>query len=102
MAQPSTFLSAGHFCPDSAAHLFDYNANNNVSCLSAAAALTKPTAQVIAGMARLGMSGGSEEVRKLMTMADLDGDGKIEPNEFVQVRCSCSCRPSHCGGYPYE
>eukprot|EP01052_Picozoa_sp_SAG31_P020306 SAG31_NODE_1520_length_8024_cov_7.506625_3_plen_1166_part_00 len=40
--------------------------------------------EVIRGIAKLGMQGGSEDIRKLMTLADLDGDGKIEPTEFVQ------------------
>jgi Ca2+-binding EF-hand superfamily protein len=40
--------------------------------------------EVIAGMARMGMPGTSSEIRKLMQMADTDGDGKIEPDEFIE------------------
>ena len=29
------------------------------------------------------MPGGAEEVRSLLSMADTDGDGKIEPDEFI-------------------
>eukprot|EP01048_Picozoa_sp_COSAG05_P037563 COSAG05_NODE_17588_length_323_cov_0.544643_1_plen_84_part_10 len=39
--------------------------------------------EVITGMAKLSMPGGAEEVRSLLEMADTDGDGKIEPDEFL-------------------
>ena len=34
-------------------------------------------------MSKLHMPGGAEEVRSLLSMADTDGDGKIEPDEFI-------------------
>ena len=39
--------------------------------------------EVITGMSKLNMPGGAEEVRSLLSMADTDGDGKIEPEEFI-------------------
>jgi Ca2+-binding EF-hand superfamily protein/CubicO group peptidase (beta-lactamase class C family) len=39
--------------------------------------------EVITGMSKLKMPGGAEEVRSLLSMADTDGDGKIEPDEFI-------------------